>query len=132
MRIRCGMDITATERMMKHVSSRDDAFLKRVYTPHEIEYCFSRGSEIKRAESLAARFAAKEAAAKALGTGVCTGGIDFRDFEITNDANGAPAITISGKAGEIAAGMGMISVSVSLTHEKYYAAAMCTILTDEE
>lgn len=132
MKIRCGIDTVEISRMASHTSNITDAFLARVFTQAELEHCFKLSSENRRAESLAARFAAKEAAAKALGTGVCTRGIDFKDFEVVIDENGAPSLVIAGCAGDVAAQMGVTSVAVSLTHEHDYAMAMCTILTNEE
>lgn len=132
MRIRCGVDMVEVSRMASHTSDVTDSFLARVFTKNELEYCFKLTSEKRRAESLAARFAAKEAASKALGTGVCTRGIDFKDFEVVIGDNGAPSLVITGCAGEVATSIGVTSVAISLTHEREYAMAMCTLLTNEE
>ena len=91
---------------------------------------FSVNSDRRRAEIYAGRFAAKEAASKALGTGILTEGIALTDFEIVTDESGAPEIVFHGKAKEKADALGVTAASVSITHEKDYAAAVCVLLTE--
>ncbi|MDM7485998.1 MAG: holo-ACP synthase, partial [Vibrio metschnikovii] len=74
------------------------------------------------ARFLAKRFAAKEAAAKALGTGIANG-VTFHDFQITNDAQGKPHLTLHGRAQQLAEAMQVTSIHLSLSDERHYAVA---------
>jgi len=133
MRIRNGIDIVGTDRILKHLEKEDSSFMARCFTVSEIERIEKSSSSIKRrAESYAACFAAKEAAAKALGTGICTKGIGFTDIEVIKDDLGAPQIIFLGEAEKRAMEIGAVSTAISLTHDNGIAAAVCTILTDEE
>lgn len=87
-------------------------FLDRVFTEREIAYA---GRKANRYERYAARFAAKEAGMKALGTG-WRGGLGWRDFEVANLPSGRPTLAFHGKAAEIAAKLGVRNISLSLTH----------------
>ena len=129
---RVGIDMVKISRMEDILSMEKDSFIDRVLTPSEREYVFSASSRARQAEHLAGRFAAKDAASKALGTGVMSDGIAFTDFEIIPSIGGAPKLHLRGKAKEVAESMGVISTSVSITHEGEYAAAFCSFLTDEE
>ncbi|MBO4636367.1 MAG: holo-ACP synthase [Clostridiales bacterium] len=132
MKIRTGTDIVAVSRIEKILKNRKDSFLLKCFTDQEREYAESFSSPKRQAEIYSARFAAKEAAAKALGTGLCIDGITFLDFEVSRDPNGAPGICFHGRAEEIARGLRIISASLSLSHENEYAVAVCTLLTDEK
>ena len=136
MKIYCGTDIVNISRMNRYVELKADgtlpSFVTRCFTDKEIEYCMSKKLENKRAESLAGRYAAKEAIAKALGTGLMTEGISFLDFEILNDSKGAPHLTISGKALDRANELGIISQSISISHDGEYAISYCTLLSDKD
>ena len=133
MKIRSGIDMVRIDRLENIIDRDKRSFIDRVLTPDEQRYVFENaGSDKRTAERFAARFAAKEAAAKAIGTGLMTDGIGFTDFEVTVDELGAPEMILHGRALERAKELGMISISISLTHEGDYAAAVCSILTDEE
>ncbi len=133
MRVRSGIDMVSVDRIRKNVANEDGAFMRKCYTEGEISRINTSSSSIaKRAESFAACFAAKEAASKALGTGIMTKGIGLTDFEVVKDNAGAPSIRFLGEARETAERLKVISSSLSLTHEKGYAAAVCVLLTDEE
>jgi holo-[acyl-carrier protein] synthase len=121
-----GIDITEVARVAASIERFGERFLKRVYTPGEIAYCQSkrRGA----AESFAARFAAKEAAMKAIGTGLRRG-VTWHDVEVAREPSGRPTIIFSGKAAEFAAKLGMKRVSLSLTHTEHQAMAQ-VILED--
>jgi holo-[acyl-carrier protein] synthase len=95
-------------------------FLERIFTPKEIAYADSKAN---RSERYAARFAAKEAGMKALGTG-WRGGIAWRDFEVANLSSGRPTLQFHGRAAEIAAKLGVHHVALSITHTKEQALAM--------
>jgi holo-[acyl-carrier protein] synthase len=110
-----GTDIVEIRRIEQAIQSRQDSFLSRIYTEAELENCQNRAS------SLAARFAAKEAVMKALGTGV--NGIGWRDIEILPNSQGAPVIRLHAQARRKAEESGIAKFSVTLSHCKEYAVA---------
>lgn len=107
-----GIDLTSVARIREMVGRHADHFLTRVFTPAEIAY--SADSK-RRFEHLAARFAAKEAALKALGTG-WRDGIAWTDVEVVNGAAGEPTLRVTGVAAGIAARRSITSWVVSLSH----------------
>ncbi len=107
-----GTDIVENGRFAKAIERHGQRFLQRVFTPAEIEYC--TGSKGLKMESLAARFAGKEAVAKAFGTGI--GQLAWTDIEITADAGGAPSVRLFGNAKSLAERMGVSIVRISLSH----------------
>lgn len=109
-----GTDLIEIERIAHSVERFGEAFLRRVYTPGEIEYCQRKKHA---AESLAARFAAKEAGAKALGTGISRG-VGWREFEVRRQPGQRPELHLSGRAAEIAEALGIRRMSLSLTHSR--------------
>jgi holo-[acyl-carrier protein] synthase len=117
-----GIDIIEVSRIRAMLRKHNDRFLERVFTPAEQAYCTR---SVRSDEHFAARFAAKEAAMKALGTGL-SGGIQWIDIEVTHDPNGRPVITLHGEAKAVAERLGISKVLVSLTHIKS-AAAACVI-----
>lgn len=92
-----GTDIVNCERIANTLESKSDQFLMRVFTQNEQEYACLKQDERSRIGTYAKRFAAKEACAKALGTGIA-GGITFQDIEVTHNEEGAPIITLHAKA----------------------------------
>jgi holo-[acyl-carrier protein] synthase len=115
-----GTDLIEIARIEHSVERFGDAFLRRVYTPGEIEYCQRKKNA---AESLAARFAAKEAGAKALGTGISRG-VSWREFEVRRRRGERPELHLSGRAAEIAAGLGVRRMSLSLSHSRTMSIAV--------
>jgi holo-[acyl-carrier protein] synthase len=114
-----GVDITETERIEQALRRHGGRFAKRLYTPREIAYC----EQFKnRAERFAARFAAKEAAFKALGTG-WREGVRWLDVEVTHQPSGKPELVLTGRAEELARALGVTRMSVSLSHSNHYAVA---------
>lgn len=126
MGVYCGVDIVEIDRIEKSLGTTREGFKNKVFTEKEIEYCEAR--KASRFESYAARFAAKEAVSKALGTGISKG-IGLKDIEVSKDANGRPGVLLSGKAKEIFEEMQATDISLSLSHCKTYAVAYCVILT---
>jgi holo-[acyl-carrier protein] synthase len=114
-----GIDLAEVSRIAASIERFGDRFLRRVYTEGEIRYCESKAN---RAERYAARFAAKEAAMKALGTG-WNHGVRWRDIEVTRQPGGRPTIAFHGKAAEFAARLGAAHVALSLTHTAEQAIA---------
>lgn len=113
--ITIGTDIIETERVGQSIERFGDRFLKRVYTKRELDYCNGRVS------SLAARWAAKEAVGKALGTGI--GDVSWQEIEVVNDAKLCPSIQLYGAAADLAARRGISNIAISLSHTKDYAVA---------
>ncbi len=107
-----GVDIAEVDRIEAVIKRRGESFLKRVFTAAEIAYCERHRSKFER---YAARFAAKEAAMKALGTG-WSGGVRWVDLEVKRDKKGKPTVALTGRAREIADRMGVRNISLSLTH----------------
>ncbi len=114
-----GIDICEVARVRDAIERFGQRFLKRVFTQAEREYCDSKRNRIER---YAARFAAKEAAMKAIGTGLRRG-VTWQDFEVGREPGGRPTIQIRGKAGEFAAKLGMKRAALSITHTKEQAMA---------
>ena len=110
-----GVDIIETERVAQSIARFGDRFLRRVYTERELSYC--RG----RVESLAVRWAAKEAAAKALGCGI--GPVSWQEIEVVGEANQRPSLQLHGAAAEMAGRLDIQKLAVSLSHAKNYAVA---------
>jgi holo-[acyl-carrier protein] synthase len=110
-----GVDLIETARVADSVARFGDRFLKRVYTEQELAYCHGQ------AGSLAARWAAKEAVAKALGTGI--GDVAWQEIEVVCEGTGRPTIHLHGAAAALAARLGLVGFAVSLSHTKDHAVA---------
>lgn len=136
MKILVGTDIVEIGRFSKHVKFERNGklphFITRCYTPKEIEYCMGKKLDKARLESLAARFAAKEAVSKALGTGIMTKSIGFTDIEITNDEKGTPFVTLHNEAKSEAERLNVASIAISLSHDGDYAIAYCSMLAQTD
>lgn len=116
-----GVDLCEVGRIRKAIiSSHGERFVERVFTEREIAYAERKAN---RYERYAARFAAKEAGMKALGTG-WRGGLSWRDLEVANLASGRPTLKLHGKAAEIAKRLGVANIALSLTHTAEQAMAM--------
>ncbi|MGA3210252.1 MAG: holo-ACP synthase [Terriglobales bacterium] len=120
-----GIDIIEVKRIAASIDRFGERFLHRVFTPAEIRYC---DSKINRDERYAARFAAKEAGMKAIGTG-WRRGVTWRDVEVQREPSGQPRLAFTGRAGEFAAALGVKRAFVSLTHTAEHAIAQ-VILED--
>jgi len=114
-----GIDIAEVPRIGQAIERFGERFLQRIFTAGEIRYCDSKANRVER---YAARFAAKEAAMKALGTG-WNHGVRWRDCEVVRAPSGRPTMTFHGKAGEFAAKMGVKNIALSLTHTTEQAIA---------
>lgn len=118
-----GIDIIEVERIRRLSLRWGSRFEHRVYTPQELAYC---GKTQTRYGRLAARFAAKEATLKALGTGL-TVGMNWQDVEICADAVGKPSLVLHGKVKQYASELGVVTTFVSLSHAVDYAVAQVTL-----
>jgi len=117
-----GIDVVATSRIARSLAA-DDAFFARVFTASELAACIDRAD---RAQALAARFAAKEACLKALGTGWGRG-IGLRDVEVRTSPDGRPELALSGQAAARAKELQVRRMHVTLTHEADVAAAVVVL-----
>ncbi len=116
-----GTDLVEVHRIERSLQRFGDHFLARIYTTGEIAYCQARRKS--SAESFAARFAAKEAGAKALGTGISRG-VTWTEFEVIRHPGQAPQLVLSGRAAQIAANLGIGHLTLSLTHTRGLAMAV--------
>ena len=120
-----GVDLCEVDRMRAAIERHGDRILNRVFTEREIAYSERKANKYER---YAARFAAKEAGMKALGTG-WRGGLGWRDLEVVNLPSGRPTLNFHGKAAEIAQKLGVSNTALSITHTAAQAMAM-VILED--
>lgn len=120
--IAIGTDIIECVRIAQMIEKHGEVFLTRVFTRREIVYCSSRRSATQH---YAGRWAAKEAALKALGTGWAKG-IRWTDVEVVNELGGKPSLKLDGKAAEIAAELGIDDLLISISHCRSYAIAYVT------
>ena len=117
--LRTGIDLIEISRLALAVERHGDRFLQRVFTPTELQHC------AMRMESLAARFAAKEATAKALGTGIWRSSIGWTDIEVgRNVETGEPLLQLHGAAQQQAKKLGLTTWSISITHGQSEAIAL--------
>ena len=114
-----GIDIAEVPRIRHSIERFGDRFLRRIFTEGEIRYCDSKANRLER---YAARFAAKEAAMKALGTG-WSRGVRWRDCEVVRLPGGRPTMSFHGKAGEFAVRLGVKNAALSLSHTSEQAIA---------
>ena len=121
-----GVDMLEIERM-ERVMARRPNFVVRVFTDEERAYC---EKSARPAEHYAARFAAREAVLKALGTGF-SDGIGFKDVSVTRDAQGRPIALLTGRADEVARELGIIEVALSLSHTAGLAVANAMAITED-
>jgi holo-[acyl-carrier protein] synthase len=114
-----GIDVVEIERIASAISRHGEPFLARLFTAAERKYCEAQKNP---ALHFAARFAAKEAVSKSLGTGIGESA-GWLDLEVTRDDSGAPRLVLHGVAAEFARKNGITDVSISLCHAREYAAA---------
>ena len=119
-----GVDLARIPRMRQVVERWQDRFLRRVFTDGELAYCQRRHDPIPH---LAARFAAKEAALKALGTGLRMG-VTWRELEVRRERGEAPTMVLTGRSAVIARAKGASRILVSLTHDGDYALAQVLLV----
>ena len=122
MKLATGVDLIEIERVQSVITRYGQHYLGRVFTAAERELCG------ERADSLAVRFAAKEAVSKALGCGI--GEVSFQDIEILQDDQGAPVLHLHGIASKKAGKIGLTKWSLSLSHSSKLAIAMVTAVGD--
>lgn len=128
MRITCGVDTIRISRIKDVYNRQGVRFLDRVYTPDEQRDCEKKGNG--RMPSLAARFAAKEAVSKALGTGIGKEGICFSDIEVMIKEGGQPLLRLHGKAKAYFLLLGGQQAEISMSHDGDQAVALCVMQFD--
>ncbi len=111
-----GVDMIETDRVRKVLERHPERFLARVFTPEEVAFCRGRVPE------LAARFAAKEAVMKALGTGARS--VGWREIEVLPDRRGKPLVYLYGGAADRAETIGLEAIDISLSHLEAFAVAV--------
>lgn len=114
-----GLDIAEIDRIEAAIGRHGAPFLERLYTPREVSYCEKHRNKFER---YAGRFAAKEAAMKALGTG-WRHGVRWRDIEVVREPSGKPTLLLEGVAREFADRMGVKNISLTITHSGNFALA---------
>ena len=121
-----GIDVVEVERIGSSIDEFGDKFVKRIFTQTEIGYC---SSQKRPAIHYAARFAVKEAIAKAFGTGIGKE-ISWLDMEISRKPSGEPVVIMSGSGKTFAESLQVTDIKISLTHAEHYAAANAVILVN--
>jgi holo-[acyl-carrier protein] synthase len=119
MTVGTGIDIAETERIERALERHGERFSRKIFTPAEIAYCEKFKN---RAERYAARFAAKEAAFKALGTGWAKG-VRWLDVEVAHHLSGKPELVLTGRAREVANQLGVTHAAMSISHANRYVVA---------
>jgi len=120
MLLRTGVDLIEISRIEDVVARHGKHYLERIYTPAELEQCG------KRTESLAGRFAVKEAVAKALGCGI--GDVMWKEIEVLGDEQNAPVLTLHGVAEKMAKEIGLMTWSVSISHSQSHSVALVVMI----
>ncbi len=121
--VRSGVDIIEVERIDRAILRHGQRFFDRFFTAHELIDCGGR------TPALAARFAAKEAVAKALGTGI--GDVGWKDIEITNGPRREPRLKLYGPASEISENLGIKDWAISISHTHEHAVAVAFAMDPE-
>ncbi|MBC8526420.1 MAG: holo-ACP synthase [Candidatus Cloacimonetes bacterium] len=121
-----GIDLTEIDRIKNELKEHKDRFCKMVFTEKEIKYCESKKNS---AENYAARFAAKEAFFKAIGTG-WGAKLKWKDVEVKNDELGKPGIILKNKARKIIEKNEVTNIQLSISHSKNYATAVVVLETN--
>jgi holo-[acyl-carrier protein] synthase len=116
-----GVDLVEVERITEAIGRHGQPFLRRLFTDREVAACGTRH------ERLAARFAAKEAVAKAFGTGIGAA-MAFPEIEVVNEPSGCPQIVLHGAAAATAAARGVTAIHLSLSHTRSHAIAQVVIV----
>jgi holo-[acyl-carrier protein] synthase len=122
-----GIDLVPISRMRQVMERWQERFVTRVFTAAEIAYCRSRKDP---APHFAARFAAKEAGLKALGTGLRLG-VSWRELEVRRERGGPPVLVLSGRSQEIGLSRGGSRMLLTLTHDGDYAMAQALLIGEE-
>ncbi len=118
--MRVGTDIIEIQRIRQALEEHGEAMLQRLFTKEEQEYCLGQADPVPH---FAARFAAKEAIAKLLGTGIAAG-VSFREIAVVRQESGEVRVVLSGTSRQVAASLGIGEICLSLSHCREYATAV--------
>lgn len=118
-----GVDTVEIARIQRFLDQGNQPLLDRLFSTHEQQYCLARKQS---AACLAARFAAKEAFVKALGTGL-RDGLSWVEMEVRNDRLGKPSLHLSGRTQELVAERGLLTIQLSLSHDGGHAVAFVVL-----
>ena len=127
MEIRQGIDLLKIKRIEKIYKKYEQKFLKKFFSDKEIEQI--NKSKVEKVKKIAGKISSKEAASKALGTGI-SNGITFKDFEILNESNGCPKLKFYGVAKTKL--KNLLSSSISITHDGEYIVSVVTLLLNDK
>lgn len=125
--VRLGIDLVHIPRIQESLDTLGAAFERKLFTPDEAAY--ANAAPVHRAERFAARFAAKEAAIKAVG--LAQEGVSWREMEVVRESDGHCTLRLHGRALGFAAARGICGCLLSLTHDGEYAAAVVAALSDK-
>lgn len=128
MGVYCGVDMVEIQRIKDSIEKLGENFIQRIFTTAEIEYCENRRSG--KHESYSARFAAKEAISKALGTGFSKG-VGLKGIELIATESGKPEVTLHGQTKERFISMGGVAIDISISHCRDYAIAFAVLQTKD-
>jgi holo-[acyl-carrier protein] synthase len=120
MKLATGVDLLEIDRLRDAIATHGERFLQRIFTERELE------ANVQKVESLAGRFAAKEAVAKALGCGI--GDVAWKEIEILRAESGAPQLVLHGAAERMAREQGLANWSLSLSHSQSHAVAVAVAI----
>ncbi len=123
--MKTGVDIMSIDRFKKHLNN--EKFLERIFTKFEVEHIIQHKTRKGQLERMAGKYCAKEAVAKALGTGIANG-VCFNDIEIKEDEYKRPIVNLKGKAKIIYDSLGFNSIEISISHDNGMAVAFCVIV----
>ena len=126
-----GIDLIEVDRIKKEIAHDTDRFVSRIFTENEIAYCSKGANPSNRARCFSARFAAKEAFFKAVGTGL-RDGLAWLDVEVRNDDLGKPHLELKNRAGEIIKNGNISKVHLSISHGRDYATAVVILEKTDE
>jgi holo-[acyl-carrier protein] synthase len=124
--MKCGIDIIHHDRIEKLAERKGQEYLSKIWTASELKDCTRKDGSL-RYDSLAARFAAKEAVSKAFGTGFGRDGVRLDEIEILENSVGAPYVVLHGTTEEFFKSSGFVEIEISLSHDRDLSTAICII-----
>jgi len=125
-----GIDLIDIQRIKKSLETKDDSFCQSLFTETEIQYCKRTNNLNVQSQCFAARFAAKEAFFKAIGTGL-RNGLQWKDVEVINDDLGKPSLHLKNKAFEMIHSEAIDNIQLSVSHDKTHATAIVILERSE-
>lgn len=130
--VRCGVDMVYLPRLERMLRKHGENFCRKILAPEEVDRVYSSPRARTQLQTFAGLFAAKEAIAKALGTGLWSAGVAWRDIVILKNSHGKPYIEFRNKVKEHADRVKIIGIDVSISHDGEYAIASCQMLIERD